>query len=207
MNTDGYISTSGDESAQLFRVSSDLKAISTRFSIRANDTLAWENSDFTGGEAIFCLLGNLFVVFDGTLPSGCARTYLSAIPIDEVITPPTSISTTTSVAVQSTTSLSYITATTSTVAPVTTYPTGTVYGVSAHGIPVGCLSSGPSSPALLGPNTFVSYLEQCADFCFNFKFFGVQAGEHLDGKVDFTKHWADYTIRDTLYLWKRLSGR
>lgn len=178
MNSGGYISTLGGEGAELFKVLPELKPISTRFSVRQNDTLAWENNSFAGVEAIFCLLSNLFVVLNGTLPTGCATTDLNVIPIDEVVIPPLSTSATSSIATQPTTSNTYVTSATTTTPSVPTFPPGTVYGNVANAIPLGCLSSGPSSPALLGPNTSVFHLEQCADYCFEFKFFGVQSGEH-----------------------------
>jgi hypothetical protein len=179
MSSGGYISTIGEEDSQLFKVSPELRAISTRFYVRPNDTLTWENDAFVGGEATFCFLGNFFVIFDGTLPPGCARTYLNVIPVDEVDIPPTSTFTTTFVAPQSTTGLSYVTSTaTTTTTSVPSYPPGSVYGNLVYAIPLGCLSSPPNSPALLGPNTFVSRLEQCADYCFDFDFFGVQSGKY-----------------------------
>lgn len=184
MSDGGYISTTGEEDGQLFKVSPELRAISTRFSVRPNDILSWENDLFVEGEAIFCLLGNLFVIFDGTLPSGCARTYLNVIPTDQVDIPPTSTFKTTFVAPQSTTSLTYVTSTaTPTTTSVPSYPPDTVYGSLVYAIPLGCLSSPSNNPALLGPNTFVSRLEQCADYCFDFDFFGVQSGKYHDAVV------------------------
>lgn len=167
MNSGGYISTTGIELGEPFKVSPELKAISTRFAVRANNTLTWENDAFVGGEAIFCLLGDLFVIFDGSAPSGCTRTYLSVIPVDVVTLPPTSTLRTSLIAsITTTSSIS-----------VPTYPLGTVYGSLVYAIPLGCPSSPPDDPALLGPNTFVSNLEQCADYCFDFNFFGVRSGE------------------------------
>jgi hypothetical protein len=67
---------------------------------------------------------------------------------------------------------------------VPSYPPGSVYGNLVYAIPLGCLSSLSNSPALLGPNTFVSRLEQCADYCFDFDFFGVQSGQYHDPVVE-----------------------
>jgi len=115
MNTGGYISTAGVEEGELFRVSPEVKAISTRFTVRPNSTLTWENDAFVGGEAIFCLLGDLYVRFDGTAPPGCGKIDLTVTPEDEITLPPTSTLTT---------SLIASTAATSTIS-VPTYPPGT----------------------------------------------------------------------------------
>ncbi|KIV96180.1 hypothetical protein, variant 1 [Exophiala mesophila] len=80
----------------------------------------------------------------------------------------------------STTTPTYVSSTTDSTGtspnPTASYPPGTVFGSLAYGVPNGCYISSIDSPAVFGPYTTIFTLAQCADFCADFKFFGVQAG-------------------------------
>lgn len=81
---------------------------------------------------------------------------------------------------QSTTNPTYVSSTTGSTtespSPTASYPPGTVFGSLAYGVPNGCYISSINTPAVFGPYTTISNLSQCADFCVDFNFFGVQAG-------------------------------
>lgn len=202
MSGRGYVSTSGQVPSQRFQVQSSLEPISTRFSVEAKGTLSWENSLFVNGRAVFCVIEALFVAFDGNLPAGCRRIRLDSIPSREVQSSSSMITVSTVSATQSPktttkTTPTYVssttTQTTAVSTPTTSYAPGTVFGSLAYGSPRGCFVSSINSPAVLGPYTTVSNLNQCADFCVGFNYFGVQAGKSQKNKI--SSHTANRTTK------------
>jgi hypothetical protein len=167
-----FVSTTGLVPYSPFTVSSSLAAISTTFSVMNSSYIAWNNSAFTGGQALFCVMGTTVeAVYNGQLPAGCAQVNLAYVPTrscpiynpSSSVQPPTASLTGTG---------------TSSPSPTASVP-GSVRGSNATGNPLGCLVSSGTSPAVLGdqlPKT-VTTLEECVDTCSRYAYFGAQIGK------------------------------
>lgn len=166
------VSTTGLVPYSPLVVSSTMAAISTTFSVVNGSTLAWNNTAFVGGHALFCVLGNVVeAVYDGQLPAGCAQVYIGYVPVTSCPTfrPSSSVAQSTTGGVGTATSLPSPTASV----------IGSITGKNVTANPVGCLTSSGSSPAVSGGLTSktVATLEECADSCSSYAYFGVQSGE------------------------------
>ena len=150
--------------------SSYVAAVSTTFSVVNGSTLVWENAAFTGGYAIFCVMDNTVeAVYSGQLPAGCAQVSVGYVSVSSCATfKPSSLVSQPTAGATSTSSPS----------PTASVP-GSIKGSNVTANPVGCLDSSVNSPAVSGnvPPRAVTTLEQCADFCSSFAYFGVQSGE------------------------------
>jgi hypothetical protein len=167
-----FVSTTGLVPYSPLTVSSYVSAISTTFSVMSGSTLAWNNTAFTGGHALFCVMDNTVeAVFSGQLPAGCAQVYLDYIPASSC--PTYTPSTFGPLATTSGSGTG-----TSSPSPTASVP-GSIKGSNVTANPVGCLSSSSNSPAVSGvlPPKSVTTLEQCADYCSSYAYFGVQSGE------------------------------
>ncbi len=170
-----FVSTTGLVPYSPLVVSSYLAAISTTFStmtVMNGSSLAWNNTAFTGGHALFCVMGNTVeAVYNGQLPAGCAQIYIGYVFVTACPTfkPSNSVTQLAGGATGTGTSSPSPTASLS----------GSVKGKNVTANPLGCLSSSGNSPAVSGgliPKT-VTTLEDCADFCSSYAYFGVQSGE------------------------------
>jgi hypothetical protein len=167
-----WVSTTGLVPHSPLAVSSYIAAISTTFSVMNGSTLAWNNTAFTGGHALFCVMENTVeAAYNGQLPAGCAQVYVGYVPASScpTFTPSSAVA-------QPAVSGTGI----GTSSPLpTTSVVGSIRGSNATANPVGCLSSSSDAPAVLpalSPRT-VTTLEQCTDYCSSYAYFGVQSGE------------------------------
>ncbi|KAF7507284.1 hypothetical protein GJ744_010718 [Endocarpon pusillum] len=170
LSSNGHlVSTTGLVPFSSLAVSPSVGSISTTFLMVNGSNLAWNNTAFAGGHALFCMMGDAVeAVFNGQLPAGCAQVYIGHVPVSSCPTFNPS---------------SYVTPltasfTSSGIATPTASVPGTIQGVNVTATPLGCLSSTVNSPAISAslPPKSVTTLEQCADSCSNSTFFGVQSG-------------------------------
>jgi hypothetical protein len=173
------VSTTGLVPYSPLAVSSYVAAISTTFSVMNGSTLAWDNTAFTDGHALFCGMENTVeAVYNGQLPARCAQVYISYVPASSCpnFTPSSAVAQPTVGGTGTGTSSSLP----------TTSVAGSIRGSNATANPVGCLSSSSDAPAVLPalPLRTVTILEQCTDYCSSYAYFGVQSGElrHLQSK-------------------------
>lgn len=144
--------------------SSFVASISTTFSLMGGNMLTWNNTAFTGGSAIFCVMQNrVEAVYNGQLPAGCALVSIAYVPVSSCPNFPPAASTATGTAPPSPTSSVL----------------GSIRGSNRTANPFGCLISSANAPAVSGglaPQPATT-LEQCTDYCSSFAYFGVQYGE------------------------------
>lgn len=178
LSSNGYfVSTTGLVPSSPLAVSSYVASISTTFSIMNGNSLAWNNTAFTGGHAIFCVANHMVeAVYNGLLPAGCAQASIGLVLVDSCPTfRPSSLTQ------QPTATGSGITRGTDTSSPSPTASVvpGRIEGRNATANPIGCLSSSSDFPAVSGGQapSSVSTLEQCVDFCSQYAYFGVQSGK------------------------------
>ena len=169
-----FISTSGLLPYAPFMPSAAVAAISTVF-VSNNGSFAWNNSAFTGGQALFCQLGTAVdAVFSGTYPENCSPLTLepvaaTAAEISMAANSPTSsLSANEGSATMSTTTTS---------SPSTSAP-GSVYGNDAVGVPYGAFDLDSNTPVLFGASTDTTSIESCLNFCTGNRdaYFGVSQG-------------------------------
>ncbi len=187
LSSNGHlVSTTGLVTFSSLAVSPSVGTISATFSIVNGNNLAWNNTAFTGGHALFCIIGNAVqAVFDGQLPAGCAQVHIGHVSVSscETFKPSSYI---THLTASFTTSgpaggsASAIATSNSAPSPTASVP-GTIRGVDVTATPLGCLSSTVNFPAVSAslPPISVTTLEQCADSCSNYAFFGVQSGKSV----------------------------
>lgn len=177
LSSNGHlVSTTGLVPFSSLALSPSVGMISTTFLMVNGSNLAWNNTAFTGGYALFCIMGDVVeAVFNGQLPAGCAQVYIGWVPVSSCptfnpssyVTPLTASFTSSGIA------------TNTLLPPPTASVPGTIQGVNVTATPLGCLSSTVNSPAVSAslPPKSVTTLEQCADSCSNYAFFGVQSGK------------------------------
>ena len=178
LSSNGYfVSTTGLVPSSPLAVSSYVASISTTFSIMNGNSLAWNNTAFTGGHAIFCVTDHMVeAVYNGLLPAGCAQVSIGYVPVESCPSFRPSSFTQQPTATGS----GIITGTgTSTPSPTASVVPGSIKGSNATANPIGCLRSSSGSPAVSGGQALnsVNTLEQCVDYCSNYAYFGVQSGE------------------------------
>ena len=167
-----FVSTTGLVPYSPFMFSPSVGAISTTFSVTNNSYIAWNNSAFTGSQALFCVMGTTIqAVYNGQLPTGCAQVNLAYVPT-------TSCPTYNSMTTVRPLTTSPTSTGTSSPAP-TVSVSGSIRGRNATGNPLGCLTSSADTPAVLGDRlpTTVATLEECVDTCSRYGYFGVQSGK------------------------------
>jgi hypothetical protein len=168
------ISATGLINSTSFAISANVGAISTIFSLLGGGTLAWNNTAFVGGHAIFCIMQDTVqAVFNGQIPAGCVEVSIGSISISSCA----AFSASSNIGGPTVSSTGTITGTSSP-SPTASVP-GSISGNNATGNPLGCLNSSPNAPAVSAslPPRMVTTLEQCVDFCSSYAYFGVQSGE------------------------------
>jgi hypothetical protein len=176
--TNGHvISTTGLVPYSPLVASPFVAAISTTFSVMNGSTLSWNNTAFTGGSALFCIMDNTVqAVYNGQLPSGCAQVTVGQVPVSSCPNFKPSSSGQPGAGGSGTGTASP--------SPTASVP-GSIKGANATGFALGCLKSSVDSPAVSGgPYKQVTTLEQCTDFCASYAYFGVQSGKFPDAEVE-----------------------
>jgi len=164
-----YVSTTGLLAFQPFEGASSVATISSMFSIQ-NGALIWNNTAFTGGRAIFCMLGSTVeAVFNGQLPYGCTQINLEPI----MITP--------NVCLAAFSSSSLPTSTTQSASTMSVL--GSVHSGTNAADPVGGYTSSNEATVLDGPSEMLASLslEACESFCAGYIYFGVSSGMMVTG--------------------------
>lgn len=177
------ISTTGLVPNALFALSSNIAAISTTFSA-SNGVLHWNNTIFVGNQALFCQTGSTVeAVFNGQLPSGCAKVTLSLLLVSPTSCPSYGMSTsaTTSLlssASTSTTSIKIppISSSPSTSATTTgSYP-GSLSSIGLVADLIGGYVYASTATFLSSLHKNITSLEQCLTFCVGYMYLGVSEG-------------------------------
>jgi hypothetical protein len=159
-----YVSTTGLLASQPFAGAPYVAAISSVFSIQ-NGALIWNNTAFTGGRTVFCLIGSTVeAVFNGQLPYGCAQINLEPI----MVTP--------NICLAAFSSSSLPTSTTQSASTMSV--PGSVHSGTSAADPVGGYTSSNGAAVLDGPSETLASLslEACESFCAGYIYFGVSNG-------------------------------
>jgi hypothetical protein len=177
------ISTTGLVPNALFALSSNIEAISTTFSA-SNGVLRWNNTIFIGNQALFCQTGSTVeAVFNGQLPSGCAKVTLSLLLVSLTSCPSYGMSAPTTVSLLSSASTGTTSIKTPTMSssPSTSATAASSYpgSLSGNGLVadlIGGYVYASTATVLSGLNDNIISLEQCLTFCVGYMYFGVSEG-------------------------------
>ena len=163
-----------------FSASAAVGAISTTFSV-ANGVLLWNNTAFSGGSALYCLMGSTIeAVFDGQVPASCSPGVLEVILANRDSCAGYTISTASSTFTGGTATGTVAEGpgtTTGSTGQTSPYPTpGVVQGSMASAFPVGGYFSSPGLRVLSDQSSTTTSLEACTDYCANYAYFSVSGG-------------------------------